>query len=112
MMLRHISPMCCGEAEVPAHQRRDVKCGRRHLIGSRRLLRRSRRFAPTRMDSRVPRTGYGASDSDGNRSHTTVVLLVEPDRRQVLVDIMARAHLPAFDIAAIQHDAVAPPYTS
>src|SRR5579864_2084102 len=35
-------------------------------------------------------------------------LSVEPDRRQVLVDVMARADLPAFDIAAIGHDAVAP----
>ena len=34
--------------------------------------------------------------------------LVEPDRRQILVDVVARAHLPAFDIAAMRHDAVAP----
>ena len=37
-----------------------------------------------------------------------IASLVEPDRRQVLVDVMAGADLPAFDIAAIRHDAIAP----
>ncbi len=47
-------------------------------------------------------------DGNGNRPRTTVALLVEPDCCQVLVDIVAGAHLPAFDIAAIRDDAVAP----
>src|SRR5208337_291905 len=33
------------------------------------------------------------------RAADALALLVEPDRCQVLVDIMARANLPAFDIA-------------
>jgi hypothetical protein len=37
-----------------------------------------------------------------------IASLVEPDRPQVLIDVMAGAHLPAFDIAAIRHNAVAP----
>src|SRR5437016_797974 len=35
-------------------------------------------------------------------------LFVEPDRRQVLIDEMAGADLPAFDVAAVRHDAVPP----
>ena len=47
-------------------------------------------------------------DGDGKRPRTTAALLVEPDCCQALVDIMAGLNLPAFDIAAIRHDAVAP----
>src|SRR4051794_4604227 len=36
------------------------------------------------------------------------VLLVEPDRRKVLVHVMARADLPAFDIGPVRHDALPP----
>ena len=53
-------------------------------------------------------TLFARAICDGDNPRTTVALLVEPDCCQVLVDIMARAHLPAFDIAAIRHDAVAP----
>src|SRR4029079_8292608 len=35
-------------------------------------------------------------------------LFVEPDRRQILVDVMAGADLEAFDIASIWHDAITP----
>src|SRR5437763_9045070 len=35
-------------------------------------------------------------------------LFVEPDRRQILVQEMARADLPALHIGAVRHDAVPP----
>jgi len=38
------------------------------------------------------------------------VLSIEPDRRQVLVDELARADLPALDIGAIRHDPIPPQY--
>ena len=36
------------------------------------------------------------------------LLFVEPDRPQILIDVMARTHFPAFNIASVGHDAVPP----
>src|SRR5215468_9603793 len=35
-------------------------------------------------------------------------LLVEPDRAEILVQVMARADLPALDIGSVRHDPVPP----
>jgi len=35
-------------------------------------------------------------------------LFVEPDRSKILIDIVTWAHLPAFDIASIRHNPIAP----
>jgi hypothetical protein len=35
-------------------------------------------------------------------------LFVDPDRPQILIDVVAGAHLPAFDIGSIWHNTVAP----
>src|SRR5690242_8672613 len=35
-------------------------------------------------------------------------LPIQPDGRQVLVDVMTRAYLEAFNIASVRHDAVTP----
>jgi hypothetical protein len=35
-------------------------------------------------------------------------LFVDPDRPQILIDVVAGAHLPAFDVASIRHNAIAP----
>src|SRR5262249_14949614 len=44
----------------------------------------------------------------GAAQDLTRTLFVEPDRSEILIDVMARADLPAFHIAAIRHDPVAP----
>ena len=88
--------------------------------GSFEVFRQIREGCPGRVSSQVGRGKFSQRrsraraacsaicDGDGNRPRTTVALLVEPDCCQVLVDIVAGAHLPAFDIAAIRDDAVAP----
>ena len=52
------------------------------------------------------------SDATRSEAHLRAVsqrsLPVEPDRRQILVDIKARAGLPAFEVRAVGHDAVLP----
>src|SRR2546422_1034122 len=38
----------------------------------------------------------------------SAVLFVEPDRRQILINIKARADLPPLKVGAVRHDAVLP----
>ena len=44
----------------------------------------------------------------GLRRAPLISLFVEPDRRQILVQVMARADLPAFDIGPVGHDPIPP----
>src|SRR4029077_18007151 len=47
--------------------------------------------------------------SDVATSMTSLRLLfVEPDRPKILIDIVTWAHLPAFDIASMRHNPIAP----
>src|SRR6516162_2063820 len=39
---------------------------------------------------------------------TLMTLFVEPDRRQILIDVMAGADLPAFDIGPVRHGSLPP----
>src|SRR5581483_3933352 len=60
-----------------------------------------------------PRAGAGrrplwAVPAGAPRRNDEPSLLVEPDRRQVLVEVVARRDLPALDVGAVRNDAVPP----
>src|SRR6516225_7305607 len=66
---------------------------------------------PIRLHPRRP--GAMAEMGTGSRRCDEMVWsastsFVEPDRAEVLIEVMARADLPAFDIGPVRHDPVPP----